>query len=101
MNINNTIALLKSYSGPFELTLHAGADEALIKKVEHTYGITLPEDFKIFYRFSNGFEIDEDMLNMIPLEEMVSNKDSDKRISVAEYMIYCDVWELEVNPANP
>ena len=101
MTINEALELLKFYNGPFELKLHAGANEALIKKVENTYGVTLPEDFKTLYRFSDGFEIDEDILNMIPLTEMISNKAANEPIWIAEYMIYCDMWGLEINPDDP
>lgn len=101
MNINDAIELLKSYNGPFELTLRPGANEVLIAKLEHTYGITFPNDFKALYRFTNGFEIDEDMLAIICLEEMVGNIEQGKPIWIAEYMIYCDMWSLEINPDNP
>ena len=101
MTINEALELLKFYNGPFELKLHPGANEALIKKVEDTYGVTLSEDFKTLYRFSDGFEIDEDILNMIPLTEMISNKAANEPIWIAEYMIYCDMWGLEINPDNP
>jgi len=100
MNINNAIELLKCYSGPFELTLHPRASEALIQKVEHFYGVTLPDDFKTLYRFTDGFEIDEDILNMIPLQEMISHKNADKSIWIAEYMIYSEMWELEIDSDN-
>lgn len=56
MTINEAIDLLKAYNGPLGLTLHKGASEDLIKKVEDIYCITLPDDFKTFYRFSDGFE---------------------------------------------
>ncbi|MCO5946371.1 SMI1/KNR4 family protein [Mucilaginibacter flavidus] len=101
MTINNAFELLESYSGSFKLTLHPGANETLINKVECTYGITLPDDFKTLYRFTDGFEIDEDIFNMIPLGEMISNKMKDKSIWVAEYMIYSEMWGLEINPEIP
>lgn len=100
MNINDPIAQLKFYKGPFQLKLNPGASETLIKMVEHAYGTSLPDDFKTLYRFSNGFEIDEDILNMIPLEEMIRNKERNKPIWIAEYMIYCDMWELNIHPDN-
>ena len=101
MTINEAIALLKSYNGPFKLTLHAGADEALIKGVETAYNFELPQDFKDFYRFTNGFEMDEDIFNMIPLGEMIGNSKDDKHLSIAEYMIYSDMWHLEINAYDP
>ena len=101
MNINEAITQLKSYNGPFELTLHPGAGEALIKDVENAYGFELPQDFKSFYRFTNGFEMDEDIFNMIPLGEMIGNSKDDKHPSIAEYMIYSDMWHLEINTDDP
>lgn len=101
MKMDEAITLLKSYNGPFELTLHTGANEALIKDVEKAYGIKLPQDFKCFYLFTNGFEMDEDIFNMIPLSEMISNNKDDKHPSIAEYMIYSDKWHLEINNHDP
>lgn len=100
MSINQAIELLKNYSGPLGLTLHDGASEKLITRAEAAYDITLPEDFKTFYRFTNGFETVEDMFNMIPLEEIIENKRRDMEFSIAEYMIYCDMWDLEVSAEN-
>ena len=101
MTINDALELLKSYGGPFELTLHLGASETLINKVECAYGFTLPDDFRTLYRFTDGFEIDEDIFNMIPLGEMISNREVDKPIWIAEYMIYSEMWGLEINPEIP
>ncbi|WP_337854515.1 SMI1/KNR4 family protein [Pedobacter sp. GR22-6] len=97
MKIDDAIALLNSYSGPFELILHPAASEALIHAVEQAYDTQLPEDFKSFYRFTNGFEIDEDIFNMISLDEMISNSKDDKRPAIAEFMIYSDLWYLEID----
>ncbi len=101
MDILQAIELLKAYNGPFKLTLHAGANEELIKKFENTYGIVLPADFKTLYCFTNGLEIDEDIFNMIPLTEIIDNKKEGEPIWFAEYMIYSDMWALEINPENP
>jgi hypothetical protein len=99
MSIKETIIKLQSYTGPEELTLHNGADEALLRKVEAAYGVTLPDDFKEFYRFSDGFETVEDMFNMIPLAEIADNKNrNDESLFIAEYMIYSDMWVLKINP---
>jgi hypothetical protein len=101
MKINEAVALLKFYNGPFELTLHPAADETLIQVLEKEYNINLPEDFKYFYRFTDGFEMGEDIFNMIPLDEMIDNSKDDKCPSIAEYMIYSDMWHLEINADNP
>jgi len=102
MSIQDAINQLQAYQGPSKLILHPGAGEDLLTAVESTYGVTLPDDFKALYRFSNGFETDEDIFNMIPLAEIKSNKEEDKAnpLYIAEYMIYADMWWLEINPDN-
>jgi hypothetical protein len=101
MTIIDATELLKAYKGPFKLTLHAGATDALISNAEDIYGLTLPDDFKTLYRFTDGFEIDEDILNLIPLKEIIANKEDGKSMWIAEYLIYSEMWELEINPDNP
>ena len=103
MPITESIELLKAYNGPLGLTLHKGATERLINKVESTYGITLPADFKTFYRFTDGFETVEDIFNMIPLTEIIDNRTQhiNEPLYIAEYMIYSDMWQLEISPENP
>jgi hypothetical protein len=102
MSIQDAINQLQAYQGQYTLTLHPGAGEELLTAVETTYSITLPDDFKALYSFSDGFETDEDMFNMIPLAEILRDKkkDIDCPLYIAEYMIYCDIWRLEINPDN-
>ncbi|SDE56383.1 hypothetical protein SAMN05216464_107185 [Mucilaginibacter pineti] len=99
MLITDTIHTLQNlpHNG---LTLHMGAKAGLISECEATYGITLPDDFKAFYSFSDGLEVDEDIFNIIPLTEIIENKDRRKKapLYIAEYMIYIDMWQLEINP---
>ena len=100
MSITEAIELLKSYNGPLGLTLHSGASDDMISRVETAYGIKLPIDIKTFYRFTDGFETVEDIFNMIPIAEIIDNKNrhSDEPFYIAEYMIYSDMWQLEINP---
>lgn len=63
----------------------------------------LPQDFKDLYAFSNGFETDEDLFRLIPLNEIIDNgKDdyctTDTSFHFTEYMIYSDMWTVEINP---
>jgi len=101
MTINEAIDLLKAYNGPLGLTLHSGASEKLISEVEKAYGITLPDDFKALYRFTDGFETLEDIFNMIPLSEIIDNSKKEHELWIAEYMIYSDMWELEIDVEDP
>ncbi|MGC4104064.1 NIF family HAD-type phosphatase [Ferruginibacter sp.] len=63
----------------------------------------LPEDFKMLYRFSNGFETDQDLFRLIPLAEIAENdldKDylvNDSSFHFTEYMIYSDMWSVDTN----
>lgn len=98
MSISETIEHLKNYSGTLGLTLHAGATEEQIAEVERCYGVMLPDDFKELYRFTDGFETVEDIFNMIPLAEIISNKEENKPMWIAEYMVYADMWALEIYP---
>ena len=64
--------------------------------------IKLPKDFKTLYNFSNGFETDEDLFRLIPLNEIIDNGNDDYCISetsfhFTEYMIYSDMWTVEIN----
>jgi len=64
--------------------------------------IKLPQDFKTLYNFSNGFETDEDLFRLIPLNEIIENGNDDYCIGetsfhFAEYMIYSDMWTVEIN----
>jgi cell wall assembly regulator SMI1 len=101
MLIQNAIEQLKSYNGPDELKLHDGADEALISELEKMFDTTFPDDFKTFYRFTDGFETDEDIFNMVPLADMREQRHKyDSPLNIAEYMIYSDMWALKINPYN-
>lgn len=64
--------------------------------------IKLPQDFKTLYNFSNGFETDEDLFRLIPLNEIIENGNDDycngeTSFHFAEYMIYSDMWTVEIN----
>jgi hypothetical protein len=102
MTIQSAIEQLQNYKGPTGLSLHPGADDTMLQAVENTYNITLPDDFKEFYRFADGFETDEDIFNMIPLKYIIENKHrkGGAAFYIAEYMIYSDMWQLEINPNN-
>ncbi|MBC6698676.1 SMI1/KNR4 family protein [Hymenobacter puniceus] len=82
-----------------DITLYAGASEQLIYQFEREMNLILPADFKAFYLFCNGFESEDDMFRMIPLEEILERKQElpSHQFYVAEYLIYCDMWEVELS----
>jgi hypothetical protein len=68
--------------------------------------VKLPDDFKVLYMFSNGFETDHDLFRLIPLDEVVENGldegylISDKSFHFTEYMIYSDMWSVDISNLN-
>lgn len=103
MSISAIIKYLTEHLDETDITLHEGASDALINQLEQSHNITLPDDIKQFYQFSNGFESDEDIFNIIPIEEIIDSKTADRwsNLYIAEYMVYCDMWELEIDQDNP
>lgn len=100
MQINDIIVTLQTKHREYGITLYPEATIGDIAYFEDTYHIALPDDIKTFYRFCNGFESAEDLFRIIPLDETRSNIDrfTSKSFFIAEYLIYCDMWEIEVNP---
>jgi hypothetical protein len=100
MLISDIINFLKNDLDKTDITLNQGASDALVSKIERFYNITLPDDIKDFYKFSNGFLSEEDTFYITPLEEIIdfSSLRNNKKFYIAEYLTYCDMWRLEVNP---
>lgn len=81
--------------------LNGGASDAEINHFEQNKFV-LPDDFKLLYKFTNGFETDEDIFRLIPLDEIIDNKKDDYLISdysfhFTEYMIYSDMWTADID----
>jgi hypothetical protein len=99
MDIEQVIARIKA--GPNDITLYPGATEKLLKYFEEAMKVILPPDIKEFYSFSNGFESDEDLFRMIPLEEIMEDwrckADGDGQFYFSEYLIYSDLWGIDLN----
>lgn len=103
--IKDIISRLQQEKAALGVKLFNGASEEDINAFEHGTGMRLPEDFKVFYRFSNGFDHDEDMFRMLPLKDILEDF-REKRNSeyfawqhdfhFAEYMIYCDIWTVSI-----
>jgi len=68
--------------------------------------IELPDDFKLLYQFSNGFETGHDLFRFIPLNEIIENGldksylINDTSFHFSEHMIYSDMWSVDVNKEN-
>jgi hypothetical protein len=102
MHITEVIHHLKTLSEESDITLRPPASDEAIAGAERVYNVRLPDDFWEFYRFSDGFEKDEDVFSLLTLEEVIANKLQHKRapICFAEHMGYCDTWHLEINPED-
>jgi hypothetical protein len=98
MTIDSVIDFLRQHLDETDITLNQGASDESIELFEKSTGIVLPNDVKQFYRFANGFESEEDLFNIVPLEYLVHDRTGN--IYLAEYLVYCDMWHLEINPAN-
>jgi hypothetical protein len=58
-------------------------------------GFSLPNEFVELYMLSNGFECDEDIFRIVPLEEILMLKDYSKTtFGFAEYLTRCDIWKV-------
>jgi hypothetical protein len=98
--IYNIIKYLKGHLHKTGITLYNPATALDISFFESTNNIQLPDDIKQFYRFANGFESEKDTFRIVPLDEMTDKRD-EQCLYIAEWLIYCDAWRLEINESNP
>jgi len=87
------------------ITLYSKASPDDISAFEEKRELKLPDDFKTFYSFCNGFESEEDLFRIIPLNEITESGssghlDGEKDFHFAEYMIYSDMWSLSITEKN-
>jgi hypothetical protein len=107
MSINEIIASIKA--GPNDITLYPGAPRELIEEFQAKTGIKLPSELTMFYQECNGFESAEDLFRIVPLDEILERIDYDRnhyhlkpnQFYLAEYLIYCDSWKIEVDLHHP
>lgn len=104
--ITDIIARIKANSEELGITLFAPASSKEIAHFESTMRVKLPDDFVEFYSFTNGFESEEYIFRIIPLDEIIDNLKAPDTYTVqptdfhfAEYLIYSDMWTININPA--
>jgi hypothetical protein len=91
--IINAIAVKNQKDG-FKLNAPATANE--ISNFEAKVGFAMPDDFKEFYTYCNGFECDNDIFNFISLHAVIENADyGENWFHFSEYMTYSDMWTLK------
>lgn len=101
MDIADVIIKLQERATQYHIQLYPPATDELISEFENKLNLQLPNDIKMFYKFCNGFELNEDMLRIIPLEEIVDDLNIKEyrpnHFFISEYLIYSDVWEIEID----
>jgi hypothetical protein len=103
--IEETIKRMREISSDMTTSLitNMEASDNLVGWFEKKMGVKLPDDFKLFYYFSDGMEGGEDMFRIIPLDEIVDNNEDRHRRQgagefwFAEYLIYCDAWTVSID----
>jgi len=103
--ITDVIERIQNQRVQLGITLYDKASPNDITTFEKIRQLKLPEDFKTFYNFCNGFESEEDLFRIIPLHEIIesgssSYLDGENDFHFAEYMIYCDMWSISINDKN-
>lgn len=101
--IPDLISFIQKNKDKLRITLYEKASEKEIAYFE-SIKTFLPDDVKLFYQFCNGFCSGKDLFRIIPLEEIIDpllDDTNNKHVfNIAEYMIYCDTWQLQINPSN-
>jgi hypothetical protein len=104
-SLREVLKYINNNASKIGFQLNRPATDIEIKTFENQK-VELPEDFKLLYRFSNGFETDFDLFRLIPLDEIIGNR-FDKRYLLnetsfhfTEYMIYSDMWSVDINKNN-
>ncbi|MGG9961198.1 SMI1/KNR4 family protein [Ferruginibacter sp. SUN106] len=83
------------------ITLNPKATTEEIAHFEKAKNIQLPDDFRIFYSFCNGFDSTDFMFRIIPLYEIIGNIPDRHLIKqqdfhFAEYMVYSEMWTISI-----
>jgi|SRR6478735_3892502 len=81
------------------IKLNPPASYREVESFEKVLERQLPQDLRAFYLSVNGFETDDDMFRVIPIHEVIEYKlhQRSARVNFAEYMIYCDTWNLSLD----
>lgn len=102
LEINDIIQRIEQEQQSQAITLYDKASEAEIAQFEQSIGLPLPDDFRTLYRYSNGFEVGDDLFRILPLEyvqeDMIIGKGE---FYFADYLVYSDVWRVVIDPEHP
>jgi hypothetical protein len=102
MNINDIIEKLTTTLPVSDITLFPPASLRELTEFEDRLNCPLPDDFRTFYLFCNGFESAEDIFRIVPLDEITDRlaQYTPNSFDFGEYMTYCDMWTIEINPSD-
>jgi len=102
MDLTDILHALRVNLSAYDITLYAPASASDFARFKRQFHFELPEEVKALYQFCNGFESAEDLFRIIPLDEIVEDQRSPgpNRFYFAEYMLYSDMWEVNVNPMD-
>lgn len=97
--MHNLVEAIIAKHRDYGIEVFAAVTPAAIQAFEARIGFALPEDFRTFYRYCNGFGCTEDIFNMSALEEITQYSDNygDGWCIFAEYMIYSEGWALRLS----
>jgi SMI1 / KNR4 family (SUKH-1) len=103
MDINFIIEKLTTTLPASDITLFPPATLRELTEFEDRLKCPLPDDIKTLYLFCNGFESAEDLFRIVPLGEITVRlaKYKPNSLDFSEYMTYCDMWTIEINPSDP
>jgi cell wall assembly regulator SMI1 len=93
MTIKELILAIAEKHSEAGITVNRPASSDDILRFEGKIGFSLPNDFREFYSICNGFSCEEDMINIIPLNDI--DHYGKGWFYFSEYMIYSDMWMLQ------
>ncbi|MBT2564427.1 SMI1/KNR4 family protein [Pedobacter sp. ISL-68] len=80
------------------ITFNAPCSDEDLAGLELKLSCPLPPDLIDFYKFCNGFDTDDHLFRVIPVQEAIDYKSELKKntFHFAEYMIYSDQWLIQL-----
>lgn len=96
MSIKNLVDLIRDKHRDNGININPPATVYDIARFEKKIGFSLPTEFTNFYLICNGFDCNEDIFNMLPLQDILKypQDHGDNWFYFSEYMIYSDAWGL-------
>lgn len=78
------------------------ATKGALEELSKTINQKLPKDISDFYSLCNGFETEDNLFRIIPVEEILQYKGEleQSKFFFAEYLIYSDFWTIQVKSSE-